>query len=84
MLSKTEQHGECIVHHYRDGDFGISYDGGGWMPGSYDSVESALAGFQCCMIDEARFVAEIQEPVNHFDKQDRAITMDDINRFYLD
>ena len=48
------------------------------MPGSFDSVESALLGAAACFEDEKSFVLEVQQPINHFDKQNRLITINDL------
>jgi len=61
--------------------FNISYGPGGWMPGIYDSLEAALLGANACLIDEARFVKEVQQPINHVDKGDRLITEEDIKKW---
>lgn len=83
MTPKITEHGDCLVWHPKNGEEGysISFVGGGWMPGSYDSIESALKGFDCCIIDESRFVTEIQQPINHFNKGDRLITVSDMKEF---
>jgi len=61
--------------------YSLSYDGGGWMPGSYDSVASALRGAECCMINESKFVSDIQSNVNHFEKGNRDLSLSDMAEF---
>jgi hypothetical protein len=69
------------VWHPSKGDEGfcIAMKSGGWLPGVYDSVESATKGAERCFDDESKFVAEIQKPINHFDKENRMITLSDFN-----
>lgn len=50
---------------------------GGWLPGVYDSEESAELGAKACFEDEHKFVTEIQQPINHCDKENRLITVND-------
>lgn len=78
---KIEKYGEIQIWSPQEGESGfcISMVGGGWLPGVFDSVESALKGSELIMIDEFRFVKEIQEPTNHFDKGNREITIEDLN-----
>lgn len=57
--------------------FSISHGHGGWMTGTYDSIESAKEGFRLCMIDESK-VSKLSKKVNHYDKGNRAITLDDL------
>lgn len=59
--------------------FCISCADGGWLPGTFDSVEAALRGAELCFEDEYKFVTEIQQPINHFDKQNRQITIEDMS-----
>lgn len=82
-MNKVEIHGDIKVHYPSKDDSGycISYIHGGWMPGVYDSVESAIKGGECCFIDEHRFVIDIQQPINHFDKENREITLKDMEGF---
>ena len=82
-MNKIEDHGDIKVHYPLKGESGycISYIGGGWMPGKYDSVKSAVKGGECCFIDEARFVRDIQKPINHVDKGAREITIKDMEGF---
>ena len=74
---------EYIVWHptKQCSSFSLSFGGGGWMPGNYDSVSSALRGAECCQLDESRFIREIQQRVNHFKIGDRDITIDDMKGF---
>lgn len=83
MISKTTVHGDCVIHHptKKSPGYSISYVHGGWMPGIYDSIESAIKGFECCIIDECRFVEEIQKPINHFDKGNIFISVADMESF---
>ena len=80
---KTEKHGEVIVHFPSKNSegFSISYIHGGWMPGIYDSVESAIRGAECCFKDESLFVKTIKDPINHYDKGNRLITLSDMFEF---
>ena len=64
-----------------DHGFCISFFAGGWMPGTYDSMDSAKLGIKACNINEHKFVTEIQQPINHFDKGNRGISIDDINEW---
>ena len=61
--------------------YGLSFASGGWMPGSYDSEESALRGAECCEVDEGRFVEEIQNPINSVKLLNRDLTMADMEVF---
>ncbi len=71
------------IWHPKKGDTGysIAFGGGGWMPGTYDSIESAKLGAKACFIDESKFVTELQQRVNHFDKENRELTCDDVNNW---
>ena len=84
-MTRTDTYGEIVVHHPNvkkgDSGFSISYIYGGWMPGVFDSVESAIIGGQCCFIDESRFVNKVQQPINHVDRGNREITIDDMKDF---
>jgi len=61
--------------------FCISMTSGGWLLGTYDSKSSACLGAECCFIDEQAFVTELQQKVNHFDKGDRLLTIQDLNKW---
>lgn len=87
-MRRTETHGDIVVHHpskkpqdYLDEGYSISFVDGGWMPGVYDSIESAIRGGECCFIDVSRFVVDIQQPVNWIDKGARLITLSDMEGF---
>jgi len=58
--------------------FSISLKSGGWLIGSYDSVESALVGAECDLSLTTGFY-EMQKRVNHFDREDRLISIEDLN-----
>jgi hypothetical protein len=57
--------------------YSISYGHGGWMTGTYDSIESAKEGARLCFIDESK-VANLSDEINHFDRGNRAITLEDL------
>ena len=61
--------------------YSISFGSGGWMPGTYDCIESAKLGVKACFVDEGKFVLELQQKVNHFDKQNRLLTVNDISEW---
>lgn len=58
--------------------FSISLEAGGWLTGVYDSIESALIGAKCDIDCIAEFY-EMQKRVNHFDREDRLITVNDFD-----
>ena len=61
--------------------YSISSCSGGWMPGAYDCIESAELGAKACFFNEEKFVLELQQPINHFDKQNRLLTIEDISEW---
>lgn len=70
-----------VVVWYPDNEcegYQVSYIGGGWLPGIYDSVETAVKASEMIFVDESRFIEEIQKPINHFDKGNRLITVDNL------
>ena len=83
---KTTEHkidGEIIVVWHptpESAGYSMSYGGGGWMPGIYDSVEATILGAKACFEDEYEFVESIQKPVNHVLKGNRMITVEDFDR----
>lgn len=81
MMQKITEHevsGETIkVWHPQDNEgYSIYFGSGGWMTGTYDSVESALIGAECDLKLIPEFY-EMQKRVNYFDKENRLITVDD-------
>lgn len=89
-MSKATEHAVCdelvLVHHVIDQDDGsdgyvISFGGGGWIPGSYDSEQAALLGAKACFVDESAFAAEVQRPINWIDRGNRMITSDDVEQW---
>lgn len=60
-----------------DDSYSISYGGGGWMVGSYDSIESALMGAELDLSCNEDFY-KLQKEVNHFDKGNRLLTVNDL------
>lgn len=57
--------------------FSISLKSGGWLVGSYDSVESALAGAFLDLYLVEEFYT-LQKEINRFDKQNRLISLSDL------
>lgn len=57
--------------------FSISLSSGGWLCGTYDSIESALKGAELDLKLNDSF-HKMQKDVNHYDKSDRLISMDDL------
>lgn len=71
-----------IWHPEKDSSgYSISSDSGSWMPGTYDCIESAELGAKACFINESKFVTELQQPINHFDKQNRLLTIEDVSEW---
>ncbi len=69
---------EILVWKSKDGDsYSISYGGGGWMTGGYDSIESALMGAELDLLGNVDFY-DLQKEVNHFDKCNRLLTVNDL------
>jgi len=58
--------------------FQISIDSGGWLIGSYDSIESAILGANCNLMMNESFY-KMQKRVNHDDRENRLIMMDDFD-----
>jgi hypothetical protein len=83
MIPKITEHnvdGDMINVWHPKGDetsYSISFGGGGWMVGSYDSIESALMGAELDLLGDVDFY-DLQQRVNHFDKEDRLITVKDL------
>lgn len=83
-MQKTTKHdvdGEkvCVWHPTPDSKgFSVSLETGGWISGSYNSVESALIGAKCD-IDCISDFYEMQKRVNHFDRENRLITVNDFD-----
>lgn len=68
--------GEAVNVWHSDEGLSISFESGGWMKGTYDSVESAILGAKLDIMGCVEFY-EMQERVNHFDKGNRLITKSD-------
>lgn len=66
-----------------DDSYSISYGFGGWMVGSYDSIESALMGAELDLLGDVDFY-DLQKEVNHFDKGNRLFTVDDLKPLLTD
>lgn len=66
------------IWHPKKGESGfvISLSSGGWLSGIYDSVESAILGAKYDLLMKHEFY-EMQKRVNHYDKENRLITVDD-------
>jgi len=60
----------------------VSAKSGGWLPGTFADIDAAVLGVKACLVDECGFVDEIQKPVNHFDKGNRAIVVSDFDSFW--
>lgn len=60
-----------------EGGYSISHGGGSWMIGVYDSIESALMGAELELLNSVDFY-DLQREVNHFDKGDRLLTVNDL------
>lgn len=58
--------------------FSISYSRGGWMPGIYDSIESAKEGARMCFTGRETELVEIKDRVNNYKLGNRAITLEDL------
>lgn len=56
--------------------FSISMADGGWLEGSYDSIESALKGAEQALKLTPKFL-EMQKRVNHVNQENRLITLSD-------
>lgn len=54
-------------------------DGGGWIPGIFDTEETALAAAAVAWGPLMQEYAAMQARVNHLDQENRAITMADLN-----
>ena len=52
-------------------------DSGGWLSGTYDSKESAIAGFKF-LIKNGYDITDTLRDVNNYTKGNRAITLEDI------
>lgn len=63
--------------------YSISHGGGGWMIGVYDSIESALMGAELDLLNSVDFY-DLQREVNHFDKGDRLLTVNDLKPLLTD
>jgi hypothetical protein len=66
---------ELLIHEV-DGSFVIS-DQGGWLPGSFDSHESAIAGFKFLESNQWNLTDRLRD-INDCKKGNRAITIGDI------
>lgn len=66
------------VYHPKKSEKGyqIAIASGGWLKGLYDSIESSLLGAKCDLMLNEDFY-EMQKRVNHFDREDRLITVKD-------
>lgn len=82
MPSKTVSTKEITVHYPSKNSpgYSISYTDGGWMPGIFDSVESAFLGGYICLDDEDAFVSGLSH-IYHSDKENREITVNDLIDF---
>ncbi|WP_428613828.1 hypothetical protein [Pseudoalteromonas sp.] len=81
-MRKITEHSVCgeivLVWHPKPDDDGycISLKSGGWLKGTYDSVDSALIGAKFDLeLNEGFYL--MQERVNHFDKEGRLISISD-------
>ena len=62
----------------KDGPYVISCDSV-WMPGSFDSRDTAEKGLKMCRTNEGLSkLQEISKQVNHIDNENRLISMDDL------
>lgn len=81
-MIKTTVHDVCgdsvRVYHPKKSEKGyqIAVASGGWLKGLYDSIESALLGAKYDLMLNEDFY-EMQKRVNHFDREDRLITVKD-------
>ena len=62
----------------QDKGYQIAIASGGWLKGLYDSIESALLGAKYDLMLNEDFY-EMQKRVNHFDREDRLITVNDFD-----
>ena len=71
--------GESVnVWHPQQGvEFCVSMTSGGWLTGVYDSVESALMGAELDINAHPDFY-KMQKEINHFDKGNRTLTVNDL------
>lgn len=79
-ITKHTVVGERVsVWHAKENDEGYSIFlcSGGWLVGSYDSVESALMGAELDLKLNSEFYT-LQKEINHFDKGNRLITANDL------
>lgn len=58
--------------------FSISYGPGGWMPGTYNSVESAIEGAKWCFTGRECELVKIIDQVNNYKLGNRSITLEDL------
>lgn len=63
--------------------YSISHGFGGWMIGSYDSIESALMGAELDLICNCEFY-KLQKEVNYVDEQNRLLTVEDLKPLLTD
>jgi len=78
-ITEVEVSGNMVnIWHPKKGESGfvISLSSGGWLSGIYDSVESAMLGAEYDLLMKPEFY-EMQKRVNHFDKENRLISVDD-------
>lgn len=88
MNHKITEHivdGESVnVWHPQQNDgFSVSMTSGGWLTGTYDSVESALMGAKLDINLNPSFY-KLQKEVNHFDKGNRTLTVNDLKSLLTD
>lgn len=68
-----------VYHPKKQGKgYQIAIASGGWLKGLYDSIESALLGAKYDLMLNDDFY-EMQKQVNHFDREDRLITVNDFD-----
>lgn len=58
--------------------FSISYGPGGWIPGTYDSIESAIEGARWCFTGREGEIYKIRDQVNNIKIGNRSITLEDL------
>lgn len=61
---------------YDDPCYQISLDSGGWLCGSYETIDAALLGAKHDLMLNEDFY-NLQKKINHFDKENRLITVND-------
>jgi hypothetical protein len=73
---------KLTVHRVVNDDGSLSHcisDSGGWLPGSFDSVESCIEGFKFLKRNQWDLTDRLRD-INHYKKGNRSITIKDLTQ----